>query len=111
MLAGTVTDEHGMCAGRHLSADLGQVLGYRLAADAGHDDGGADRTFGADRAEQVGGVVTVVANCRRAGTSRRPDVGDATLLTDPGFVLEPDFDRLLDRLCRNDLGYPSGEVS
>jgi hypothetical protein len=38
-------------------------------------------------------VMAVVAYHRRAGADRCPDIGVASLLTDPGLVLEPDLDR------------------
>jgi hypothetical protein len=110
MPAGTVTDQHGMGRGADLGCDLGQVPGHRLAADKGHDDGRADRAGGADRAEQGGAVVAIVAHRGRTRTARRPKIGQRALLADTGLVLEPDLDRLADRRGRQHLGYAGGEV-
>ncbi len=110
MPAGPVTDQYGMGVGADLPADLGQMDCHGLAADPGHDNCGADGAIRTDRAEDVGGVVTVVAHRRRSGATRRPQIRQGALLADPGFILEPDLDRFSSRLRRQDLGYLGSEV-
>jgi len=48
--------------------------------------------LGADSAEDVGGSGALI--CRRGRTTATPGpaAGDLVLLTDPGFVTEPQFD-------------------
>ena len=92
MPAGAVTDQNSVRTKRHLSADFAQVLVHRLGVDARHDNGGTDASGRADRAEQIGRVMTVVAHHQRARADRRPNVGMSALLPDPGFVLKPDFE-------------------
>ena len=64
MPSGTITDQDSMCAWRDLCADLLQMLVHRLGIDGGHDDCRADSPRVADRAEQVGRVMAVVAHHR-----------------------------------------------
>lgn len=92
--AGGVADHQGMGARCHHGADLPQVLAHRLAVHRRHDDGGTDAPRGADGAEQVHAVVAIVANHRRAGADRRPNIGMPALLAHSGLILEPDLDRL-----------------
>jgi hypothetical protein len=46
-----------------------------------------------DRAEQIGVVVALVGGLSGPRSSLGPLADEAVLLADPGFVLEPDFDR------------------
>jgi hypothetical protein len=107
---GTVTDQHGMGLGADLVANLGQVYGHRFAADPGHDDGGAHGTARADRTEDVGRGMAVVANRRRTGAPQGPQIGQRALLADARLILEPDLDPLAGGLRRQDLCYTSGKV-
>jgi hypothetical protein len=86
------------------------VYGHRFAADPGHDDGGAHGPARADRTEDVGRGMAVVANRRRTGAARCPQIGQRALLADARLVLEPDLDPLARSLRRQDLGYASGKV-
>ncbi len=54
--------------------------------------------------------MAVVANRRRTGATRRPQIGQRALLADARLILEPDLNRLASRLRRQDLGYVGGEV-
>src|SRR5205823_13741753 len=110
MPSGTVADQYRVRTGRHLCADLLQVLVHGFGVDERHDDRGAGAARRTDRAEQISGIMAVVAYHRRARADRGPDVGDRALLADAGFVLEPDLDRLADRRRRQRLGYQLGEV-
>ena len=84
--------------------------GHRLAVDPGRDDGGADGTRRTDRAKEVGRVVTIVANGRRAAAAQRPLIRQRALLADAGFILEPDLDRLAGRFGRQGCSYEGREV-
>ena len=93
-----------------LLANLGQVQGHRLAADPGHDDGGDHGTARADRTEEVGRGMAVVANRRRTGAPQGPQIGQRAVLADARLVLEPDLDPLAGSLQRQDFCYASGKV-
>ena len=76
---------------------------------------GQDQTrrlaFGrADRAEDVGRVRALVAWGDRPGTAPGPAPGDLVLLTDPGFVGEPDLYALACRRAARDLRQTGREV-
>ena len=96
MPACAVTDENGVSPWGDLGADLIEMLVHGLGRGVGHDHRGPDGACGADGAEDVGRDVPVVANHRGARADRRPDVGVAALLTYAGFILEPDFERIVD---------------
>ena len=110
MPASAVADQHGMCAGTDLLADLGEVDGHRLAVDPGCNNGGAHGPRRTDRAEDVGRVVAIVANRRWAAAAQRPLIRQRALLADAGFILEPDLDRLASRFRRQGCGYKGREV-
>ncbi|MBK1662229.1 hypothetical protein CKO45_29010 [Paracraurococcus ruber] len=83
--------------GRHalrLAGDLGEVQTHGLGADMRHGQGGCGAAGGADGPEQPGGGMAIVARGRWPAAPRGPDIGQRALLADPGFVLEPDFERL-----------------
>jgi hypothetical protein len=103
--SGTVADQHGVCARRHLGADLLEVLVHALGVGGRQDDGSALSMRGADRAIHIGGVMTIVAHHGRSRAAFGPDVGMPALLSDPGFVLEPDLDQLA--LGRGRQGVPT----
>ena len=83
---------------------------HRFGVDLGQHQGGTDPARGADRAEQIGPLVALIARRPRAAALLSPDVGQAALLTDPRFVLPPQFDRLAAGMLRNDSGDQFGEV-
>ena len=92
--AGAVEQEDGMGAGgdgRPISARCRSIAS---AVGLGQHQGGADAARRADGAEQVGPVVAAVARRARARAAAGPEPGDGALLADPGFVLEPDLERL-----------------
>ena len=94
VIAGAIEDESSMAACRHLAADGSKMQRHRLGVRRRHDQARCDATLRTGRAKQVGPVVASVV--RRAGprSTLGPDAGQRALLADPGFVLEPDFDRL-----------------
>jgi hypothetical protein len=94
MIAGAIEDESGVATCRHLAADSNEMQRHGLGVRRRHDQAGCDATLRTGRAEQVGPVVAPVV--RRSGprSTLGPDTGQRALLADPGFILEPDFDRL-----------------
>src|ERR1017187_3418034 len=77
----------------YLRADFIKVLGHGLGVGSGHDDRGADTACGTNRSEQISLIMSVIAHHSRTGANRRPDISERTLLTDSGFILEPDLNR------------------
>src|SRR5207344_901636 len=94
MIAGAIEDESGVATCRHLVADSSEMQRHGLGVRRRHDEACCDTTLRTGRAEQVGPVVASVM--RRAGprSTLGPDAGQRALLADPGFILEPNFDRL-----------------
>ena len=79
--------------------NLGEVQVYGLAVDVRQDERRSKIALGTDGTEQIGPVVALVAP--RPATARGPDAGQRALLSDAGFVLPPDFDRLVARVRRD----------
>src|SRR5258707_14785778 len=86
-----------------LLGDLGEVDGHGLAVDPGRDDGGAHGTRRADRAEDVGRVMAVVANPRRAGAAPRPPARQPALAGGAGVVPGTDLELFSPRPGGGDL--------
>jgi hypothetical protein len=59
-----------------------------------HDDGRTDSAIRADGAEQIGALMAIVAHHQWPRADRCPDGAVGSLLPHPGFILEPDLDRL-----------------
>jgi hypothetical protein len=110
MPSGSVADQHAVGGRTDDLADLGQVHAHDFATDPRHHHSRADSSFRANRSEQPGRVVPIVAHHRRTRASFGPDVAQRSLLADTGFVLEPYLDRLASRVQRQRLGYKRGEV-
>lgn len=89
MPSGAVEDENRVGAGLDSFGDCGEVVVHRFAADLWHHQADAEITCGADGAEDVGEVVALIADRGRAGSLGCPDIGQAALLADPGFILPP----------------------
>jgi hypothetical protein len=75
------------------------MLVHRRGVHDGHDDCSAHTTRGAHRAEQMGGVMAVIAHHRRPRADLSPDIGMATFLPDPGLILKPYLNRLPGKVC------------
>ena len=88
-----VAHQHRLGPWRDLDADLLEVEVHAFRVGRRRDDCSTNAAGWTDRAEDIYGVVTIVPHHRWARADRRPDIGVRALLSDPGFVLEPDFDR------------------
>jgi hypothetical protein len=108
--ARAIQGDDGMRAGGDLCADLRKVQVHRFGIDRRQHEGRADAPRGTDGPEQVGPVVPLIA--WRAGTAALfcPDIGQAALLADTGFVLPPEFDRLAAGVLRDGGRDQLGEV-
>ena len=75
-----------MAVGGDMLADLGQMQAHGFGVDGGqHERGGGTATW-ADRAEQIGRLITLVPGLAWAGATRRPLSGQLALLADAGLV-------------------------
>ena len=106
----TVADQQAMRAGGNLGAAFGEMLIHRLDVHPRHDDRCTDATCRANRAEDVNRIMAIVAHHRRARSDRCPDIFNRTFLADPGFVLEPDFNRLAGHPGRQNIQAQAREV-
>src|SRR5262245_28460707 len=100
-----------MVRGRDRFGDLRKMQVHRLAVASGQDQGRALALPGADRAKDVGGSGPLVARRAGAGATLRPAAGDFVLLTDAGFIGEPNLYRVaVDALRARDRFQTSGEA-
>jgi len=79
-----------MGARRDLAGDLVEMELHGLGVAERQDPGGARAPLGADRAEQVGPLGTLVVSGARPGALFGPALGQLVLLSDAHLVLEPD---------------------
>ena len=92
--AGAIEEQNGVGALGDGSGDLIKVQLHGLGVGIGHGERCADAARRADRAKQIGVLVTLVGRLARPRSPPGPLADDAVLLSDAGFVLKPDFDRL-----------------
>ena len=84
-----------MGTGGHGAGDLGQVRVHRRRVDEGQDQPCRDAARRADRTEHICPLVAGVAGRAGSGAAPGPDAGEGALLANAGFILEPDFKRLV----------------
>ena len=87
----------------HLSADGLQVHLHHLGVGPGQDQGARFAGQRVDRPVEIDPFVLILQRSNGPRPASRPNVGQASFLSEAAFVLEPDFDRLvrvrrLDRL-------------
>ena len=109
MPAGTVERDHGMRALHDLRADLLEVQVHRIDIDVRQDESGTDPTCRTNGAEDVGPLVSLIPWPARASALFCPDVSQAALLADPGFILPPELDRFAAGVVGNGGGDQRGE--
>ena len=111
MPSGLIEQEHGMFARRDLGGDLGEMQAHRLGVAVRQHQCGTLALAGADGAEDVGRRGALIVRCTGTTAAPGPTTGDLVLLTDPGFVGEPDFYvGTCDVLCRGDFLQAGGKV-
>lgn len=96
-----VEHDDGVASGCDVTTDLGEVQVHGFAVDVRQNERRSEIAFRTDGTEQIGPGVTLVARCARSGAALGPDAGQRALLPDAGFVLPPDFDRLVARVRRD----------
>ena len=110
MPAGAIEDDDAMCAGCDAGGDHGEMLVHRRGVGVGHDDGGAGGAGWADGAEEIDPLVAGVPGFARTRAFAGPDTGERAFLADPGFVLKPDFEGLVQGFGRQRRCHRRGEV-
>jgi hypothetical protein len=83
---------------------------HGLAVAGGQDEPGAFPLGRTNSAEDIGGCGLLIARRRGACPTLGPAAGDFVLLPDAGFVLPPDFYRLVASLFCGRLFQEGGEV-
>ena len=91
MPAGLIDEDRGVCAGRDLGGDLGEVEVHRLCIAAWHHERRAFAVLGTDRAEDIGGGGSLILGSAWARAALGPTAGDLVLLADARLVGEPDL--------------------
>ena len=97
MPAGAIEQQHGVRALRDMARDFLEMQLHHLGVGVGERQRGAFALGRTDRAEEIGVLVALIGGLAWARSTTRPLAHEAVLLTNAGFVLEPDFDRRLQR--------------
>ena len=106
-----VDEECGVTARRDGCGDLGQMQVHRLGIASRQDERCTLAKRGADGSEDVGGSGALIGGRGWPRSAFGPATGDLVLLSDPGFVGEPDLYRdRLDTLVLRDLAQDGGET-
>ena len=106
-----VDEECGVTARRDGCGDLGQVQVHRLGIASRQDERCTLAKCRTDGSEDVGGSGALIGRRRWPHSAFGPATGDLVLLSDPGFVGEPDLYRgRLDTLVLRDLAQDGGET-
>ncbi len=110
MPPGLVDEKGGVSAWADLGRDFVEMPLHRLGVAARQDEGRADAALGTDGAEDIDRLCTLVAGRPGAGSPWRPAPGDLVFLTDPRFVLPPEFYLGIGRERGSDRLQRGGEV-
>ena len=78
--------DHGVCAKRDVSANLGEVQVYSACVDVGQHQGCADTARWADGAKEVGPSIATVTGCCWSRSPFSPKPGQRALLTHSCFI-------------------------
>ena len=110
MPAGAIDLQQAVGARCHIAADDLKMLAHGFKVDGRHHDPGAYATGRAHRAEQIGPGIAAIAWCRRTTATLGPHPGERALLTNPGLILPPDFERFAGCFGRQGSGNQASEV-
>ena len=92
--AGAVEQKDGVSAPGNAAADLVEMQLHGLGVGVRQGERCAFPLGRTDRPEEIGALVALVGWLARPGPTPRPLPHKTVLLPDPGFILEPDLDRL-----------------
>jgi len=76
---------------RYAAGDFGQVGRHGFSVCGGQDQTRCNAPFGADGSKKIGPLIAGIAGGTGPGATFGPKPGEGSLLADPCFVLEPDF--------------------
>ncbi len=94
MPPGPIHEQNGVSAGLDGKRDLLEVQRHGLCVAGRQDETGRLAECGTDRAENIGRGRSLILQGERSRAAFRPASRDFVLLTDAGFVLEPEFEWL-----------------
>ena len=110
MPSGSIEEQYGVAALRHLAADLLEMQVHRLGVGIRQDQGRADIPKRTDGAKYVGPFASLIARPGWTAAALGPNASQCALLADAGFVLPPEFNRFFARML-GDRGFDQiGEV-
>lgn len=89
MPSGSIKEQDGVTALRHLAADLLEMQVHRVGIGIRQDQGCADIAARTDSAEYIGPLTALVARRGRTAAALGPDAGQRALLANAGFILPP----------------------
>ncbi len=110
MISGAVENQRGMRAGRDDLGDFRQMHRHRLGVGLRQDERGGDLARRAGGSKNVGPDVALIARRAGSGSASGPYPRQRALLSDPGPVLKPDFERLAARRVWKSLRDNVGDV-
>ena len=110
MPAGAIQHDDSMRTRRDPAADLGEMQVHGFGIGLRQHQSRANTARRTNGAEDVGPVVALIARCGRPAALPGPDMRQAALLADTGFVLPPKFDRLGTSLMRDGIADQSCKV-
>jgi hypothetical protein len=93
MPSGAIEQQDGVSALSDIACDLVEVELHHVGVRVGQGESRPNTAGRTDRAKQIGVVVALVGRLARPRSAPGPLAHEPVLLADPGFVLEPDFDR------------------
>ena len=93
MPSGAIEQQHGVGALGDVARDLVEVKLHHIGVGIGESQRRSDASRRADGPRDIGIVVALIGRLSWPRSSPGPLADEAVLLADPGFILEPDFDR------------------
>ena len=102
--------QDGMGSGCDAVGDFRQMSVHGRGVDEGKDQRRCEPARGADGPEDIGPLIAGIAGCPGSGAASGPDTGEGSLLPDPCFILEPDFEGSAPRGLRDRNLYRLAEV-
>ena len=91
MPPGPIHEQNCVSAGLDGNRDLLEVQRHRLGVAGRENETGGLAECGTDGAEDIDRGGSLILQGKRSRAARRPASRDLVLLTDAGFVLEPEF--------------------
>lgn len=95
MPPGLIQDQDNLCFRSGLFTDKVQMRIHIIGVDGRCNEGRGSTGFRVDGAEEIDPLIFGLLDGCRPGSSFGPDCRQRSLLADPRFVLEPDFDGLI----------------